>query len=244
MIARYQPPKITWNPVIESDMSVPGAGGRTDADWSAGLNKVARTESGLKGRIIRAGSSNAGMTPAGMMNVMVFKGSNLVGQVVTDVNGEFQIKDLVGGSYNLIASGADGFAVIGFELVDTNVALTSNAVNGHTYVAKALIQAPALVIQVAPADPSLLQDFPSSDDSSMDQGFPIDPFAGDPFGFGSGAGGFGGGGGGFGGGAGGGAGGGFGGLGGLLAAGAIAAAGLSDNNNSNFIPSPASPATP
>jgi hypothetical protein len=242
-IARYQPPQTNWNPMIESDMSIPTASGRTNADWVAGVNKVARTESGFKGRMIRAGSSNSGMTPAGMMNVLVFKGGSLVAQTVTDANGDYQFKDLAGGMYNLIGSGVDGFCAVGLELVDPSVALTNKDGNGHTFVSTTVLQAPALVIQVAPADPSLLQDFPPSDDATMDQGFPIDPFAGDPFGFSSGAGGFGGGGGGGVSGGGGGGGGGLG-MGGLLAAGALAAAGLSDSNNSNFIPSPASPATP
>lgn len=245
-VARYQPTTEPMSAEISGVRTPSGNGAFAPGGEPMNLAKVAQTAAGgMQGRIIRAGSAANGLMPATDMNVLVMQQGQLVDKTVTDADGNFVFDNLASGSYELVASGASGFAVIGFELVSSPEVLTSTA------VAPATLQpgvASVLVVQAANPDPSLLGPGPfgpNPSDDPLNQPVPLgaDPLMNGPLAGGPGSGGIsGGGGGGFGGGGGGMGGGG---LGGLAAIGAVLAATLvGDDDNDNFVPAPSSPAIP
>ncbi|MEM6363603.1 MAG: carboxypeptidase regulatory-like domain-containing protein [Planctomycetota bacterium] len=78
--------------------------------------RVRQTKGGLLGRLAKAGLSN----PLGSArtNVLIFRDGQEIARGVTDANGDFMISPLEPGNYSVVASGPDGFGLMGLELVD------------------------------------------------------------------------------------------------------------------------------
>ncbi len=241
-IARYQPIRVTGQAELGkvADLALPSGNVKT------GRYQVVQSDlGGLNGRLLRAGASKGSLWPAVNANVMIIQGDEIVAQAVTTEEGTFEIKTLPVGTYNLIASGDSGFAVVGFELIGDEPVARGKAGASDIQFVSTTVQPPASGFEAMMAPPSTdVMGFagpPATSDE--DQGAPVafDPMGGPGAGAG---GGFGGGGGGFGGGGAGGGGiGGGGGL-GLAAAGGIIAAIIASDNNDDLVPTPASPAIP
>jgi hypothetical protein len=78
-----------------------------------GANRVALMDGVLSGKILAAEKSLA----LGV-SVNIVQDGNLVANVTADASGEYLIPDLTAGIYELVASGTDCVAVVGFQVVD------------------------------------------------------------------------------------------------------------------------------
>jgi hypothetical protein len=109
-----------------------------------GANRVALMDGVLSGKILAAEKSLA----LGV-SVNIVQDGNLVANVTADASGEYLIPDLTAGIYELVASGTDCVAVVGFQVVDA--ASTDGSV---TFVSTAGLAAPSyassLVTTVVP----------------------------------------------------------------------------------------------
>jgi hypothetical protein len=237
-IARYLPPRPSGSVILGAPVS-DAAGG-----VSGDVFRVAMSEGGgVRGRLVRAGSRADGSLVAGSrMNVLVLREGEVVGQTISDFDGTFEVPDLDVGTYDLIASGAGGFAAIGFVLTGPSQPTAGLPVNDRGERFASAVQqdggAEGLTLQVAPAGPgfSTLGSGPQDPaDGPVPPPLPQAP-GGGSFAAGGGFGGVGGGGGG----------GMLGGGGGLLAAGGILAAVLAtdDDDDGVFVPPVVSPAVP
>lgn len=241
-IARYQPARIERAPVVEQEggLPVPDAAPLLTESYQVGQN----AEGGIDGRLLQAGSVAGGLVPAANVNILIIQDDDVVGQTVSAVDGTFEVSNLSPGFYDFVASGAAGFAALGFELVALPEPLAARSETNPFRLVNTAVQQPgfAFELQLAPPTADLLGEEGITGEESelpplepplappMAPGFAPGGFAGGGFG-GAGAGG------GFGGGAGGGAGGG--GIGGLAAlGGAIAALAIaaSDDDDDLAIP--------
>jgi hypothetical protein len=109
-----------------------------------GANRVALMDGVLSGKILAAEKSLA----LGV-SVNIVQDGDLVANVTADASGEYLIPDLTAGIYELVASGTDCVAVVGFQVVDA--ASTDGSV---TFVSTAGLAAPSyassLVTTVVP----------------------------------------------------------------------------------------------
>jgi len=268
-VVRYLPPatKASALSITEADLNKlsPRVNGE---DYS----RVAQDDGGLTGQISLAGATGGNLAGAGGTNVFVIRNGAEVARTVTDQDGKFRIEKLSPGEYALLAVGAGGMGLTGFELIDENLitktAMTPNE-NGYTFVTAfgdACCCCPQFEIQCAPmpevvtcveevivCDPQpIAQEVIISDEVVGEQiigeeivtdGFGT-PLAGGGYGGYAGGGGFsGGGGGGFGGG-------GLGGIAALAGIGGVIAAIASDDDNGGGgtiireVPVPVSPFSP
>lgn len=242
-ISRYQPVRTPAAP------SIAGPAQRLMNSDVVSIRQLAQdADGGVSGRIIEAGSSEQGLAPAGGMNVLLLQDGIVRGQAITNFDGQFQIKKMDLGEYDLVASGPNGYAAVGFQLVKSLAAQSAGqpaTADGQQLVSTvsqppSIPETPGITLQAAPSGPG----FTTLSDGRNDEGMmAFEPLGGSaPGGFApaSGGGGFGGGGLG-----GGGGGGGLGGIGGLAAIGAVIAAVVaSDDDDDNFVPSAPSPAIP
>ncbi|MEO1618821.1 MAG: carboxypeptidase-like regulatory domain-containing protein [Planctomycetota bacterium] len=214
----------------------------TDRAMSGELLRVSQFEGGLRGRLTKAGFGES--LGSANSNVIVYADGVEVSRTVTDENGDFVVSELMPGSYSVMGSGADGFGLMGLELIDplTLQTVSSDAPKSETLVA---MQPPAtpdsFVMQVAP----LPGPINVIDDRLIEErvvGIPLDGGPGTFIDGGvagpMGGGGFGGGGGAIGGG------GSLRGIGLLGGAGAAIAIALADDDDNLIAPPPASPIIP
>lgn len=197
-------------------------------------HQIALNNGTLSGRVSRPGWSFSEQNLAGNV-ARILKDGVVVGEAQTTADGRFSFTNVAPGIYDLVVSGASGFAAYKFEAVDGLNSQTNHRKSDVKFVtARAgdslnveLVQQSEIV-----ASPEVVQ----VDNPPVEEGFVMGGG-----GFGGGGGGFGGGsGGGFGGGGAGGAGGGgFAGLAGIAGL-AIGVAALSSDDN----PTPPSPFGP
>lgn len=108
---RYMPPKAGSEAVSISEANFDQLADRV---VSGQTFRVARRDGGLKGRIHLAGPALSG---ASSTNVFILQDDVEITRAITDKNGEFSVK-LESGNYSLLAVGAGGIGLLGFELVE------------------------------------------------------------------------------------------------------------------------------
>ena len=79
-----------------------------------GANRVALMDGSLSGKIL---ASEQSLLPG--LRVNIFQNGKPVASVTTDASGDYLIPDLTPGVFELVASGEDCVAAIGFEVMDT-----------------------------------------------------------------------------------------------------------------------------
>lgn len=107
-----------------------------------GANRVVLVDGVLSGKILASQESLA----AGV-NVNISQNGKLVASVKAGSSGEYLIPDLSPGVYELVASGADCVAVVGFQIVD---AQASNAGESVIFVSTASLVASSLLTTAVP----------------------------------------------------------------------------------------------
>lgn len=217
--------------------------------------RILQTDEGMKGRIFMKGVANNKLQNATQTNVMIFRDGEQVARTTTDDAGVFEIEELVPGAYGLMAAGADGFAVVGFELLSDDPTSDSDRFSGLTSDSATLVTqavGPSATFGVQLSDAAGAQQAARTATSSETETVlneevattPSTPMAGLNTPQGTYVGGGLSGGGGFA--AGGGGGSGLGGIAGLAGVGAViaATAGDDDNNFNRAVPPAASPSVP
>ena len=198
-------------------------------------------EGTLKGRVLSflKGFDNARLDVAVEgTRIAILRDGRVVGNAISDAQGDFFVSGLSPGVYGCIATSNAGYAAFGFETVGTS-GLVQSSGNGERLVS--IIREPAEILPVVLVPSAfipgvyrkLLEYYPELEpffeEAAFTTGQPVMPYSGT----------------GMGGGGGGGGGGGLGGLAALAGLGALAAAGSNSDGDGIFIePKPASPATP
>ncbi|MGB7347017.1 MAG: carboxypeptidase-like regulatory domain-containing protein [Pirellulaceae bacterium] len=143
-IIRYMPP------TKKTDASIKGAKLSALASRVCGQDtfRVNQFRGGMKGRLLKAGTIGDDLDNVQLTNVFILKDGIEVARTITNEAGEFEIASIGAGNYSLMAVGADGLGLVGFELVkETTTAMTTT--DGKTFV-----QAPCCCnefsMQVAP----------------------------------------------------------------------------------------------
>ena len=127
-IIRYMPPKVkrTEFSLDEAEFNLLAA-----RVASSDRFRVAQVAGGLRGHLLRPGARGAELNGVGLTNVFIVKDGREVARTVTNENGEFSVPALAVGQYSLMAIGADGLGLMGFELVpEDDAASTASVTRG------------------------------------------------------------------------------------------------------------------
>jgi uncharacterized membrane protein YgcG len=114
-IIRYLPPNVKSNAASISKAKLEGIADQVIGD---DLFRVAQSDGGMKGRLHLAGAIGDDLAGATQTNVFIFKDGMQIDRTLTDEDGMFEIDRIKPGDYSLLAIGAGGVGLIGFELVD------------------------------------------------------------------------------------------------------------------------------
>ncbi len=258
-IIRYLPAGLRTPPQFLSGVDLGGLAGKLGS--SGNSIRIGQTNGGLVGRLYLAGADADSLQGAAMSNVFILKDGDQVDRALTDQTGAFVVNNLTPGLYSMLAIGPGGVGLIGFELTSETVGQTTARLNrdGKQLVSKLEEASTELSMQLAPVPEAV----DSLDEMKGERAEVVESVDGIPLvlesfeepildacctplcgGGMSGGGSIGGGGSGgaIGGSGGGGLGGGLGGVGALVGIAALAAVGSDDNTV--FIPRPASPVLP
>ncbi len=113
-IIRYMPPNVKTAPFSIDDAEFNNLASQVTSDNGF---RVAQVAGGLRGKLHRPGAQGAELADVGLTNVFIVKDGREVARAVTNEQGEFSINALSVGQYSLMAVGADGLGLMGFELV-------------------------------------------------------------------------------------------------------------------------------
>ncbi len=257
-VIRYMPPNVVPPSVSISSAELEGLATRVCGN---DMFRVALNDGSMKGRLHLAGAKGAELQSVQPTNVFIFKDAMQIDRTLTDESGQFAFENLQPGQYSLLAVGADGIGLIGFELIDEAARMETARKAGTNRQLVGIHQhgcCPEFAMQIAPMpDVACCVEEVIVTETIVDggcgggcevepgcedicDGF-CNPLAGGGMVPGYGGGGYGGGGGGYGGGGGGG---GLGGLGALVGLGVLAAASSNDNGAVILPPVVASPSLP
>ena len=118
-IIRYLPPNVKSNATSITEAKLSSIADRVIGDDSF---RVAQSDGGMKGRLHLAGAIGGNLIGATQTNVFIFKDGMQIDRTLTDEEGLFEIDRIEPGDYSLLAIGAGGVGLIGFELVDASEA--------------------------------------------------------------------------------------------------------------------------
>lgn len=150
VLVRYTPSGSPTQVSFDPSMNPTGKGRAVTGE----AVRVQQFEGGLRGRLTRAGFADE--LGAKNSNVLVYSEGVEVARALTDENGDFVIADLAPGSYSVLGSGADGFGLMGIELVDPGTIAIASVPSGsaETLVSQVQQEIPnTFVMQVAPLPP-------------------------------------------------------------------------------------------
>lgn len=127
-VIRYMPPKAKTDfGAIESAQ----LDGLANLVCGEDLFRVAQSAGGMRGRLHLAGANGVSLAGVELTNVFLFKNGMELDRTLTDEEGKFSFASVAPGQYSILAVGASGVGLMGFELVDESKVGETAALTGN-----------------------------------------------------------------------------------------------------------------